>query len=496
MAKVELVMPKMGESIMEATIISWSKEIGEAVEADETVLEIATDKVDSEVPSPVDGKLVETLFNDGDVVPVGEVIAYIEAEGEETADSPAASPAEPASQPAGNPQPALSTGNNGSQDNGSQQREQVQQAMPAMSAQLTGALLDQPQPGRFYSPLVMSIARTEGIPMEELERLPGTGKEGRVTKKDILQWVDKRKTAGAPEAAPAQSSPQPQPVQQQPAPGVQPAMPVPEQQPVEETATGIKFTPKPHGNIQGIPAKTYSYSGRYEIQEMDRMRKMIADNMVYSKHVSPHVSSFVEADITNLVEWRNRNKKAFQEKYGEKITFTPLFVEALAKTLHDFPLVNVSVNGSELIVKQDINISIAVALPSGNLIAPSIRHADQYNLAGLARMTNDLVARARENKLTPEDIADGTYTLSNVGTFGNVMGTPIILQPQVAIMAVGAIRKKPGVIETPQGDLIAVRHYIMLSHSYDHRVVDGMLGGQFVRKFADYLEAFDPQREV
>jgi 2-oxoglutarate dehydrogenase E2 component (dihydrolipoamide succinyltransferase) len=326
--------------------------------------------------------------------------------------------------------------------------------------------------GRFYSPLVLNIARTEGVSMGELEQLQGSGNGGRVTKADILAYVKSpRKT-------------------------VQPVNGQAEAKSAPSTQTAA---PKVGGPVEGylmVKQKTYSHTGNTEIVEMDRMRKMIAENMVYSKHVSAHVTSFVEADVTNLVLWREKNKKAFEQKYGEKLTFTPIFLEALARTLREHPMVNISVDGDRIIVKKDINIGIAVALPTDNLIVPVLRNADEYNLAGLAKRVNDLAARARENKLKPDELEGGTYSLSNVGTFGNVMGTPVILQPQVAIMATGAIRKKPAVIETPMGDIIGVRQMMFLSHSYDHRVVDGALGGRFVRRLADLLESFDPERPI
>ncbi|MBX3102180.1 MAG: 2-oxo acid dehydrogenase subunit E2 [Bacteroidetes bacterium] len=448
MAVFELVMPKMGESIMEATIISWSKQVGDAIDQDETVLEIATDKVDSEVPSPVEGKLVEILFKDGDVVPVGQVVARIETAAAGGGSAPAVAPATPVAVPAA-----------------AERGTVAQVAAQTTASPVAAAVLSAPADDRFYSPLVMSIAREEKISQDELNRIPGTGREGRVTKQDILAYVSNRQKGGV-------SAP----------PSVHSNGKAPAAAPV---AGGFH-----------IPQKTFSFNGEYEILEMDRMRKMIAENMVYSKHVSPHVTSFVEADVTNIVLWREKNKKAFEQKYKQKITFTPIFMEAVAKTLRDFPMVNISVDGDRILVKKDINIGMAAALPSGNLIVPVIKNADRLNLAGLAAVVNDLTDRARANKLKPEEIQDGTYTLSNVGTFGNVMGTPIIPQPQVAVLAVGAIKKKPAVIETPAGDLIGIRHMMFLSHSYDHRVVDGSLGGMFVRKVADYLEAFDPNREV
>ncbi len=443
MAKVDLLMPKMGESIMEATILKWLKKPGDSIALDEAVLEIATDKVDSEVPSPVAGILGELLFKEGDVVPVGGILAVIETEAAGQSAAPASA--------------ATAAGT-------------VVDAMPAPTAVLTQAVtakVDQPAGGRFYSPLVLNIASQEGIGMQELEAIAGTGSEGRVTKKDILQYVaDKKagKTAAIAQA-PAIAAPA----------AVVPAV---EQPPVVAKTPG------------SVP------SGNVEIMEMDRMRRMIAENMVASKRISAHVTSFVEADMTNVVMWRDKVKKEFEKRYGEKLTFTPIFIEAAVKAIQDFPMINVSVDGNNLIIKKDINIGMAAALPSGNLIVPVIHNADQYNLAGLAKRVNDLANRARNNKLKPDEIQGGTYTISNVGSFGNVMGTPIIPQPQVAIMAVGAIRKKPAVIETEAGDLIGIRSMMFLSHSYDHRVVDGALGGMFVRRMADYLEQWDINRPI
>ncbi len=448
MAKVELLMPKMGESIMEATILKWLKKPGDSISLDEAVLEIATDKVDSEVPSPVAGILGELLFNEGDVVPVGGVLAVIETEG-----AVSSSGAAPATVAAAAP---------------------VVASMPAETANLVAAVTTQVEPtaGRFYSPLVLNIASQEGIGMQELEAIAGTGSEGRVTKKDILQYVaDKKAGKISPAAAPAEPAPVSAPV----APAATPAV---------ESAPAVVKAPS------AVP------SGNVEIIEMDRMRRMIAENMVASKRISAHVTSFVEADMTNVVMWRDKVKKEFEKRYGEKLTFTPIFIEAAVKAIQDFPMINVSVDGNNLIVKKDINIGMATALPSGNLIVPVIHNADQFNLAGLAKRVNDLANRARNNKLKPDEIQGGTYTISNVGSFGNVMGTPIIPQPQVAIMAVGAIRKKPAVIETEAGDLIGIRSMMFLSHSYDHRVVDGALGGMFVRRMADYLEQWDMNRPI
>ena len=453
-----MIMPKMGESIMEGTVLKWLKNVGDTIEQDESVLEVATDKVDTEVPAIQGGVLKEILVQEGDVVAVGAPIAIISTNGEDTAaPAPAAAEAPAAAAPA--PQAA---------------------AQPAAtSSDASIAKLDQPASGRFYSPLVLNIAREEGISMQELEYVPGTGKEGRVSKKDILTYVESRKNA--PQQA---TAPQAQPQVQAPAAAPQPqAAPAPVAQPQTQAAPAAS---KPAA----------SYSGNVEIIEMDRMRKMIADRMVDSKRVSPHVTSFVEADVTNIVNWRNKWKNDYKKREGENLTFTPIFIDAIAKAIKDFPMINVSVDGSNIIRHKDINIGMAVALPSGNLIVPNIKSADQLNLNGLTKKVNDLANRGRMNKLTPDDLSGGTYTVSNVGSFGNVMGTPIIMQPQVAIMAVGAIKKKPAVIETPEGDLIGIRHFMFLSHSYDHRVVDGSLGGMFVRRVADYLENFDVNQSI
>ncbi|TNE62135.1 MAG: 2-oxo acid dehydrogenase subunit E2 [Bacteroidetes bacterium] len=443
MARVELVMPKMGESIMEATILKWRKKPGDRVELDEPVLDIATDKVDSEVPSPVEGVLTEILFQENDVVEINKTIAIIETE---------AADAQPAASPTVNP--ATSNGNGTAQ----KPEPAVAPEVPYVPASTATAPAKTGTSGRFYSPLVRTIAREEGIGQAELDTIPGTGMEGRVTKKDMLAYLNNRTAATTPATAPAQPA-----------------------------------TPPP---AVSVPQPATSVSGNVEIVEMDRMRKLIADHMVMSKHTSPHVTSFVEADVTNLVNWRNRVKGEFKRTYGENITFTPLFIEAVVRAIRDFPLINVSIEGTNILVKKDINIGMAAALPSGNLIVPVIKNADNYNLIGLTKMVNDLANRARQNQLKPDEIQGGTFTLTNVGTFGNVMGTPIINQPQVAIMATGAIRKKPAVIETEYGDVIAIRHMMFLSMSYDHRVVDGMLGGSFIRRVADYLEQFDPNRSL
>lgn len=439
MASYELIMPKMGESITEATILKWTKKEGESIKTDEAVLEIATDKVDSEVPSPVAGTLVKMLYNEGDVVAVGKPVAIIE------------------------------TGGGGASVSAPVVTEKVAvtasvttTSKPAVTA--PAAQVSAPASDRFYSPLVLNIARQEGISMAELEALPGTGANGRVTKKDILEFVEKR------HLAPAQQI-------------VQPVVQAP-----------VVNTEAPKQETQVVAAK--SYSGNVEIIEMDRMRKLIAENMVKSKATSAHVTSFVEADVTNIVMWRNKMKKKFQDMYGENLTFTPIFIEAVVKALRDFPMINSSIDGNNVVVKKDLNIGMAAALPSGNLIVPVIKNADLLNIVGIAKKVNDLADRARKGKLKPDEIEGGTFTLSNVGTFGNVMGTPIIMQPQVAILAVGAIKKKPVVIETADGDMIGIRHMMFLSHSYDHRIVDGALGGSFVRRVADYLEKWEVSREI
>lgn len=444
MAQYELLLPKMGESVAEATIIKWMKQPGDRIELDDTILEIATDKVDSEVPSPVAGKLVKFLFAADDVVQVGEVIAIIETDDKDAVKSTISPAAEEATK----------------------QTEEI----PGIS-QLPVPKETSPQPGtdfkgaadRFYSPLVKNIAKEEGISVAELDSIKGSGAEGRLTKEDLLQYIQTKGGGAAPLAKPAQSVETPK---------TQPAQPAAQPKPIT------------------------SVSGGDEIIEMDRMRKLISDHMVRSKHTSPHVTSFVEADVTNLVMWRNKAKKIFAERENEKITFTPIFVEAVAKAIKDFPMINISVNGTQIIKKKDINIGIAAALPSGNLIVPVIKNADQLNLVGLTKAVNDLANRARASKLKPEETQNGTFTLTNVGSFGNVMGTPIINQPQAAILAVGAIKKKPAVLETEYGDVIAIRHMMFLSLSYDHRVVDGALGGSFVRRVADYLENWDVNREL
>lgn len=461
MASYDLVMPKMGESIIEATILNWVKEVGDTVEVDETILEIATDKVDSEVPSPVEGTIKEILFKVDDVVPVGETIAIIETDAAEAADD-GGSEAEPAGkEPEAAPEkeekkptPAPAASAPASSRASSEGKKPVEEAS-----------LRPGQSDRFYSPLVRKIAATEGISKDELDRVPGTGRDGRVTKHDILKYLENRG-----------STPQQQ-----------------TQQASESKGTSSAAS---SGSVSEPKAPPVAVGQDDEVVEMDRMRKMIAEHMVRSKRTSPHVTSNVEVDVTNLFNWRNKNKKRFQEKYGTKITFTPIFFEAVCKALRDFPGVNVSVDGTQIIYRKHINIGMATALPSGNLIVPVIKDADHLSLVGLAKNVNDLASRARNNELKPDELQGGTFTVTNVGTFGNVMGTPIIFQPQVAILATGAIRKKPAVLETEHGDVIAIRQMMYLSLSYDHRVVDGALGGTFLREIGRNLEAFDPNREI
>jgi 2-oxoglutarate dehydrogenase E2 component (dihydrolipoamide succinyltransferase) len=436
MALVDLVMPKLGESIMEATILKWHKQPGDSVALDETVLEIATDKVDSEVPSTTAGVIEEILWKVNDVVPIGSVIARIRT-----------GAAEPASTPTPPPTPI--------------QEAVVVETKPTSTPLPKPVLITNTQPNRFYSPLVLNIAASEGVSMAELEAVPGTGNEGRVTKKDILQYVAQR-GAGAKLPQPVASA----------------EMRVPIQQIAPETS---------------LPAPVAS--GNVEVVEMDRMRRLIADHMVRSKQTSPHVTSFTEADVTNLVMWREKCKKEFEKREGTKITFTPLFIEAIVRCIKKFPLINSSVEQQHILIKKDINIGMATALPSGNLIVPVIKNADQLNLVGLTKQVNQLADAARNGKLKADDTTGGTFTLTNVGTFGSLMGTPIINQPQVAILAVGAIKKRPVVVETPAGDSIAIRHMMYLSMSYDHRIVDGSLGATFLTAVAKELENFDPARD-
>lgn len=432
MARFELKLPKMGESVAEATITNWLKNVGDVVEVDETVLEIATDKVDSEVPSEVGGTLVEILFQVDDVVQVGQTIAIIETEGgegsvETSESAPAAAIAK------------------------------IEETITVAKAE--GATVDFSGSDKFFSPLVKNMAKEEGVTLTELEAIAGTGKDGRVTKTDMLAYLKNRGTATAPVAV------------------------KPTAAPVAQQAVVAKAVP-------------VSVNGGDEIVEMDRMRKLISGYMVQSIQTSAHVQSFIEVDVTNIVNWRNKVKNTFEKREGEKLTFTPIFMEAVAKALKDFPGMNISVDGDYIIKKKNINLGMAAALPNGNLIVPVIKNADQLNLVGMAKAVNDLGNRAKAGKLKPDDTQGGTYTVTNVGTFGSVFGTPILNQPQVGILALGAIRKVPAVIETPEGDFIGIRQKMFLSHSYDHRVVDGALGGSFVKRVADILEAWDINREV
>lgn len=445
MAIEEMVMPKMGESIMEGTVLSWLKQEGDTIEADESVLEVATDKVDTEVPATHSGILKEILVKEGDVVAVGAPIARIETDAAAQTEAPAQGET-----PAPKEAPI----------NGQAKKAEEPTPVPAEAASTTPAASG--TGSRFYSPLVMNMAKEEGIAMTELEQINGTGREGRVTKKDMLSYLEQR--IQSPSSAPA----------------------------VTAASTGSASI----GQDRAPQPMPVSVSGEDEIIEMDRMRKMIAQRMVDSKRISPHVTSFVEADVTHIVKWRNRVKQEFMEREGEPITFTPIFMEAVVQAMKDYPMMNIQVDGDRIVKKKAINMGMAVALPSGNLIVPVIHNADQFNLVGLTKKVNELARKARENKLSPDDLQGGTYTISNVGSFGNVMGTPILMQPQVGIMALGAVQKKPAVIETPSGDAIAIRHKMFLSHSYDHRVVDGSLGGMFVRRVADYLERFDLNRPI
>lgn len=436
MALVEMIMPKMGESVMEGTILSWLKKVGDPIEEDESLLEVATDKVDTEIPATHAGVLKEILAEEGDVIEVGKPIAVIETGADGTSDAPQVN-SQTSPKPDEIPEGQLETAPNG-----------IQAGADHSS-----------KADRFYSPLVKNIAKEERISAAELDSIPGTGQDGRVTKKDMLAYVKERKSGKKLQSAPATGS------------------------------NGQTHTPQP----KQVPV---SISGEDEIIEMDRMRKMIAERMVASKQISPHVTSFVEADVTDIVKWRSKMKKVFMDRDGQILTYTPIIIEAVVKAIKDYPMINIQVDGGRIIKKKSVNIGLAVALPSGNLIVPVIHNAELLNLSGLTQVVNDLARRARENKLKPDELQGGTYTVSNVGSFGNVMGTPIIMQPQVAILALGAIQKKPAVIETPQGDFIGIRHKMFLSHSYDHRVVDGALGGMFVRRVADYLETFDSERTI
>lgn len=440
MARFELKLPKMGESVAEATITNWLKEVGDKIEADEAVLEIATDKVDSEVPSEVSGILVEQLFGKDDLVQVGQTIAIIETEG----DAPVAKATEEVAAPA--------------------EVAAIEQTIET-AKETVAAPQDFSGSDKFFSPLVKNIAKEEGISVAELENISGSGKDGRVTKEDILKYIETR-TSGAESQKAVVAAPK-----------------------VTEPAAQVAPVQK---SQQAVPV---SVNGGDEIIEMDRMRKLISGYMTASVQTSAHVQSFIEVDVTNIVKWREKVKTAFEKREGEKLTFTPIMMEAVAKALKDFPGMNISVDGDYIIKKKNINLGMAAALPNGNLIVPVIKNADQLNLVGMAKAVNDLGNRAKAGKLKPDDTQGGTYTVTNVGTFGSVFGTPIINQPQVGILALGAIRKVPAVIETPEGDFIGIRQKMFLSHSYDHRVVDGALGGSFVKRVAEYLEAFDVDRD-
>ena len=447
MARVELIMPKMGESVSEATIITWSKEVGEHVELDETIVEIATDKVDSEVPSTHEGKLIEKLFEADDLVQVGEAFAILETEGgEEVKETAAENPViEEKSEAENKPQ------------------EQTNIVTPQEKVVVKNSS------DRFYSPLVRSMATKEGIGIDELNEIPGSGKDGRVSKSDMISYLKNRDTATTQTSNVAETSS----VKVNEAPKMEDKIEIPKETTQPKSSTKIPNT------------------GDVEIVEMDRMRKLISAHMTMSKSTSAHITSFVEADMTNIVNWRNSVKEDFKAREGQNITFTPIIIEAMAKAVKDFPMINVSVDGTNIHIHKNVNVGMAAALPDGNLIVPVIKECQNKNLVGITKSVNDLATRARAGKLNPDDIQGGTITMTNVGTFGNLMGTPIINQPQVAIMACGVIKKKPVVLETEHGDVIAIRHMMFLSLSYDHRVVDGALGGQFVRKVADYLEQFD-----
>jgi len=455
MAEKSILVPKMGESINEATVIRWLKNVGDTVEKDEPIVEIATDKVDNEIPSTESGVLTKQLFQDGDVVKVGEPIALISTE---------------STSPVDQIETAATEEINDVVDTAEKIEAEIQTVVSNVQTTANSVIANESKSSlsnsgsRFYSPLVMSIAAKEGLSQTELESINGTGLEGRVTKSDVLEYLKNRGSQATKIEV------------------------------IQETFAANENKDNSKAMIQSKPA--VSLSNGDEVIEMDRVRKMIADHMVMSMQTSPHVTSFVEADVTNLVEWRNRIKGDFKKREGENITFTPIFMWAIAKAIKDYPMINVSVDGNNIIKKRDINIGMAVAQKNGNLIVPVVKRADSMNLLGLTRSVNDLAVRARENKLVPDEIQGGTYTLTNVGSFGNIMGTPVINQPQVAIMAVGTIQKKPAVLETEHGDVIAIRHMMYLSHSYDHRVVDGALGGMFVKRVAEYLEQWDPNTEI
>lgn len=455
MSKFELKLPQMGESVAEATLTTWLKEVGDTIELDEAVFEIATDKVDSEVPSEVEGVLLEKRFEVDDVIKVGEVVAVIKTTSEDTVSSEAVDEEPIADQELETPV------------------AEIEQQFASAKETVAIATQDFSSSERFYSPLVKNIAKQEGISIAELDTVPGTGKEGRVTKNDILGFIENRSNGAAP------------------------VIEVKEPSKTEKVVDEKPITSKPEPKVSTPKSGKISMATPGdELIPLTRMGKLIAHHMVESVATSAHVQSFVEVDVTNVVLWRNKIKKAFEQREGEKLTFTPIFMEAVAVALKKYPLINISLDGDTVVKKKNINIGMAAALPDGNLIVPVIKNADQLNLVGMAKTVNDLANRARNNQLKPDDIKDGTYTVTNVGTFGSVFGTPIINQPQVGILALGAIRKMPSVIETPEGDFIGVRSKMFLSHSYDHRVVNGALGGMFVKAVADYLEAWDVNREI
>jgi 2-oxoglutarate dehydrogenase E2 component (dihydrolipoamide succinyltransferase) len=447
MSLVDLIMPKLGESITEATILKWLKKPGDHVAEDETVLEIATDKVDSEVPSTAAGIIEEILYKENDVVPIGKAIARIKINA--TADN---NPAQSTAQ-----SPGLS-----------QKYQEAKMAEEVPYQPVINAGTSNGAGIRFYSPLVLNIASSEGVSMSDLEKIPGTGQDGRVSKKDILEFISKRKDASHDQQTVTRTQPQP--------------------------SQAVVISEEPQAQSQQL--QLTAFSGNAEVIEMDRMRKMIAKNMVDSKNISAHVTSFAECDVTNMVLWREKMKHEFEKREAEKITFTPLFIEVIVRCIKKYPWLNSSVEGDKILIKKDINIGMATAMPTGNLIVPVIKNADQLNLVGLTKQVNSLANAARNNKLRPDDTAGGTFTLTNVGTFGSIMGTPIINQPQVAIMAAGAIKKRPVVIETAQGDSIAIRHMMYISLSYDHRIIDGALGSTFLNAVAKEMENFDSNRNI
>ena len=435
MARFELKLPKMGESVAEATITSWLKEVGDTIELDEAIVEIATDKVDSEVPSEVEGTLVEVLFEKDDVVEVGATIAVIETEGAEVATTTEVKTETP------------------------KEVEVVEKTIEKAVETVSAPITKNSESGKFYSPLVRNIAQTEGVSMDELESISGSGKDGRVTKDDILSYIENRSST------------------------------------VQKVVEQPKATIKPQATKEVSKAAPVSVNGEDEVVEMSRMGKLIAKHMIDSVQTSAHVQSFIEIDVTNIVKWRNKVKDAFLQREGEKLTFTPILMQAVASTIKKYPLINIAVDGDNIIKRKNINLGMAAALADGNLIVPVIKNADQLNLVGMTKAVNDLAGRARGNQLKPDDIQGGTYTVTNVGSFGSVMGTPIINQPQVAILALGAIRKVPAVIETSEGDFIGIRQKMFVSHSYDHRVVNGALGGMFIKTLKETLEAWDVNQD-